>query len=317
LNAKVLSSPIKNKRQLDSNLSTNDVESSNSTIELDSNEVSIADIDVEVSDVETDLAYDVDSGSETETEIPSIIENPETNTEECLTPGCYEASKRILTRMDLNIDPCEDFYQFTCGTMINEKEIQKNEYGFGSFMEAQNESLNVIKQILEGDYPVNTNLSEEGQKLDKEIFNKIKTIYNSCMDEDTINKNGKESLINLLNKLDFYNNKSKYEGADGLSNLLVDLHHYGLNTLFTFSVKGDIINHDLNVMTITQPEFLLIKDHYKNEMILNEYKAVIVNILSSLFDENQQKERNIEEMASKIIEFEKQLSEITVPSEEL
>jgi len=229
LNSKVLSSPIKSKRQLDSNLSTNDVENP-----LDINEVSISDIDVEVSDVETDFAYgEEDSGSETETEIPSIIEDPETNTEECLTPECVEASKRILSKMDLTADPCEDFYQFTCGTWMNEKEIPKNEFRIGSFKEAMDDSQVILHQILEGDYPVDTNLSEEDQKLDKEIFNKVKTIYDTCMDEDAINKNGKESLINLLNKLDIYNSKSKYDNVEGLSNILVDLHHHEL-LLYSF-----------------------------------------------------------------------------------
>jgi len=70
LNSKVLSSPIKNKHHLDSNLQTNDVE--------------VSDIDVEVSEIETDFAYGEDSGSETETEKPFIIEDPETNTEEVI-----------------------------------------------------------------------------------------------------------------------------------------------------------------------------------------------------------------------------------------
>jgi len=313
LNSKVLSSPIKSKRQLDSNLSTNDVENP-----LDINEVSISDIDVEVSDVETDFAYgEEDSGSETETEIPSIIEDPETNTEECLTPECVEASKRILSKMDLTADPCEDFYQFTCGTWMNEKEIPKNEFRIGSFKEAMDDSQVILHQILEGDYPVDTNLSEEDQKLDKEIFNKVKTIYDTCMDEDAINKNGKESLINLLNKLDIYNSKSKYDSVDGLSNILVDLHHRGVNTLFNLITSIDIVNHDIYGMGIEQPNLTLLKDHYKDENILSQYKEIIIDTLNRLFDENQQKERNIEEMANKIIEFEKKLADSLIPSEQL
>jgi len=304
LNSKVLSSPIKSKHQLNSNLSTDEVENP-----LDINEVS---------DVETDFAYgEEDSGSEIETEIPSIIEDPETNKEECLTPGCYEASKRILSKMDLTADPCEDFYQFTCGTWMNENEIPKNEYLIGSFKEAVDNSQDILHQILEGDYPVDTNLSEEDQKLDKEIFNKVKTIYDLCMDEDTINKNGKESLISLLNKFDLYNSKSKYDSVDGLSDLLVDLHHHGINTLFSIMIKSDLINNKINAMGIIQTELLLLKDHYKNETILNQYKEIIMDTLNRLFDESQQKERNIEEMANKIIQFEKQLSEITLPTEQL
>ena len=134
------------------------------------------------------------------------------------------------------------------------------------------------------------------------------------MDEDTINKNEKESLINLLNKLDIYNSKSKYDNVEGLSNILVDLHHHGITTLFILGTTGDLINHDNNVMTINQSPVTLSKDHYKNENILFVYKEIIMDTFSRLFDENQQKERNIEEMANKIIEFEKKLVDAIIPS---
>ena len=134
------------------------------------------------------------------------------------------------------------------------------------------------------------------------------------MDEDTINKNGKEDLINLLNKFDLYNSKSKYDSVDGLTNLLVDLHHHGINILYSIIIERDFVNNSIYAMGITQTELLLLKDNYKDETILTKYKEIIMDTLNRLFDENQQKERNIEEMANKIIEFEKQLSEITLPA---
>jgi len=91
---------------------------------------------------------------------------------------------------------------------------------------------NIIHKILEGKYQADKNLSPEDQELDKIIFNKIKTIYNSCMDEDEINKKGKEPLINLLKWFNLFNNKSKYECVDGLTNLIVDLHYYGVDIIF-------------------------------------------------------------------------------------
>jgi len=171
----------------------------------------------------------------------------------------------------------------------------------------------IIQKILEGKYQVDETLSQEDQKLDKEIFDKVKTIYDTCMDEDTINKKGKEPLINLLNQFDLYNNKSKYEGVDGLTNLIADLHHYGVNIIFNYGVGGDVMNHDLNVMGIIQPDLLLLKDQYKNEEDVSKYKSTIIETLKLLF-KDQKNKRNIEEMANKIIEFEKKLSDITIPA---
>lgn len=32
----------------------------------------------------------------------------------CSTPECISTAKSILADVDLNVDPCSDFYQYTC-----------------------------------------------------------------------------------------------------------------------------------------------------------------------------------------------------------
>ena len=32
-----------------------------------------------------------------------------------LRQGCVEAAAEVLAKVDLRVDPCEDFYQFACG----------------------------------------------------------------------------------------------------------------------------------------------------------------------------------------------------------
>ncbi len=134
------------------------------------------------------------------------------------------------------------------------------------------------------------------------------------MDEATINKKGKEPLIKLLNQFDLYKDKSKYGNVDELTSLIADLHRYSVNTLFQFEVTGDYTNPDLNVLAIGQPDLLLLTEQYKNEMIVSVYKAMIMETLNLLFKEDQNKDRNIEEMTNKIVEFEFKLSNITLPS---
>ena len=34
---------------------------------------------------------------------------------ECQTPACKRFSERVLSAMDLSIDPCQDFHKFACG----------------------------------------------------------------------------------------------------------------------------------------------------------------------------------------------------------
>lgn len=36
------------------------------------------------------------------------------NTSVCSTPECVKTAQDILAAIDLNVDPCSDFYQYTC-----------------------------------------------------------------------------------------------------------------------------------------------------------------------------------------------------------
>ena len=131
------------------------------------------------------------------------------------------------------------------------------------------------------------------------------------MDVDAINKQGLKPLINLLNQFDLYNNKAKYESVDEFTNLIADIHDYGISYIFGYTVGVDLINTEINVMQVSQPQ-ILYSDQLKNEEFIPLYKSMILETLKALFDDQKNK-RNIEEMADKIIEFEKQLSDILIP----
>lgn len=32
----------------------------------------------------------------------------------CDTPACHDLSERLLATVNLNVDPCSDFFQYTC-----------------------------------------------------------------------------------------------------------------------------------------------------------------------------------------------------------
>ena len=40
-----------------------------------------------------------------------------------LRQGCVEAAAEVLAKVDLRVDPCEDFYQFACGNYISSSAI--------------------------------------------------------------------------------------------------------------------------------------------------------------------------------------------------
>ena len=49
-------------------------------------------------------------------------------TEVCLTPSCVKAAAFILQNIDPDIDPCTDFYNFTCGNWAMKNVVPAGTY---------------------------------------------------------------------------------------------------------------------------------------------------------------------------------------------
>ena len=57
--------------------------------------------------------------------MPGVIENG-TCDKLCTSVKCLEDAYEIKRAMDLNVDPCDNFYQFACGRFIKESRIPED-----------------------------------------------------------------------------------------------------------------------------------------------------------------------------------------------
>jgi len=234
----------------------------------------------------------------------------------CLRPECIITSARILNNMDAEADPCEDFYQFSCGNWMNENVIPDDKTRISTFDTIFKKNINVLRNALENDYNENNNLSEEDKEYDKKMFNQLKDIYNTCLDTEKIESIGKEPLINLIEKLNINKDKENYKDIDTLTKLMIKLHNYGSSAFFDMAVAADQKNPDLNVIYIGQSGLgLPSKEYYEEEEIISIYRETIKNMFANIFDD-QPKEK-LDALADLIINFEKQLAKVTVPSQDM
>ena len=51
----------------------------------------------------------------------------------CLSKSCIESSYQLLKNMDLDVDPCKDFFQFSCGNYVKESIIPDDKKKLTSF----------------------------------------------------------------------------------------------------------------------------------------------------------------------------------------
>ena len=63
----------------------------------------------------------------------------------CLSKECIDNSYQLLNNMDLDVDPCDDFYKFSCGNYIRETVVPDDKKKWTSFSPLEEISMSCIK----------------------------------------------------------------------------------------------------------------------------------------------------------------------------
>lgn len=129
--------------------------------------------------------------------------------------------------LDRSVDPCVDFYHFSCGGWLKNNPIPADQAVWGRFNELAEHNRLVLRDILE-------NAAKATKRTPNE--QKIGDYYASCMDEDAINKKGAAVLKPEFDRID------AVKGKADLPDLLAHLHLLQVNVLFNFSSGPDFKN---------------------------------------------------------------------------
>ncbi|MGB8579896.1 MAG: M13 family metallopeptidase [Candidatus Sulfotelmatobacter sp.] len=128
-----------------------------------------------------------------------------------------------VTSMDRTVDPCVDFFQYSCGGWIKNNPIPPDQSSWDTYSKMQDENRERLRGILEAAAkPVSTRDPSE---------QKIGDYYASCMGENAINAKGTEPLKPQLDRIAQLS--SKAEIADVAATMVDD------NVLFSFESTQD------------------------------------------------------------------------------
>ena len=123
----------------------------------------------------------------------------------CMTSSCVSLAQAINYNLDRSVDPCKDFYNYSCGGWVDKSVIPPGSGIWGVFEELDERNQIALKKLLEG---------HEDDHI--EAIQLARKLYQSCMDIDQITEHGAVplqallmqvggwDLVNLHNGMHFY-----------------------------------------------------------------------------------------------------------------
>lgn len=162
----------------------------------------------------------------------------------CVNKKCVEASSRMNEYMDSRVNPCDDFYQFSCGKWLENVQIPSGYSKWTSFAEVSEKNHLKLKTILDKLHPL---------KNDSEAVNKVHMFYKACRDYKWIEENGMKSLKGLIKQIGSWGlwNTTEWNDEDwSFEQALTKIHKLKSMPLFYMFVARDDFKSNENMIQV-------------------------------------------------------------------
>ena len=143
----------------------------------------------------------------------------------CTSSECVESAAFINSALDETVNPCDDFYLYSCGGWLFKNPIPDGKSKWGVDTALWNMNLQTMKMELH-----NTTINENTFKS-KAKYSAFK-LYRSCNNTTTIKKLGAKPLVTMLQKLGGFVNNDQPFNKTKLMEALTRM--YNVSYMFPF-----------------------------------------------------------------------------------
>ncbi|KJH51976.1 peptidase family M13 [Dictyocaulus viviparus] len=232
---------------------------------------------------------------------------------ECTTQQCVLTAALVLSKMDLTIDPCVDFYNYACGQWINNS-VNLNYPSWNVLyetnMKAHDKIVNAILRVINKDSNF-WSLLNRGEQAAIELFNQ-------CTDMDRLRSIGLTTWRHFVDELGGWMRELKQDVPPvPLQLSMLQAFNYSVFPLFGVGVEVNYLDSKSHIITIYEQLPLLLNpslyqsnETVNEEVIFNKQGPQVTSLLQETgeemaalldFDRNSD---DVRSMIAKMVELE-------------
>jgi putative endopeptidase len=207
--------------------------------------------------------------------------------------------------MDPSANPCEDFYQYSCGGWRKSNPIPSDKARYGRFDELREYNLSVLHSIL---VDVSKPTYKAPKGVDSAIAKKVGDFYGSCMNEAKVEADGAKPIQSELDRI------SKIANKQQLIDELAHLHQQGVRAAFGFGISPDLHEASINKAGVSDGGYSLPdRDYYiTNTPRMTETREKYVAHVQKMLGLLGEKPEQAQAESKTIMDFETKLADASM-----
>uniref|UniRef100_A0A7E4V4W6 Neprilysin-2 n=1 Tax=Panagrellus redivivus TaxID=6233 RepID=A0A7E4V4W6_PANRE len=233
------------------------------------------------------------------------------------SPGFQKAAAILRRSINESADPCDDFFEFTCGRWIAENPIPDDLTSFGHFTELREKVLAEMKALYESPVPSSSR-----------AINLVKQVHTACMDIDAINNRKSLDMLKAVVGFGYWpiiHDDKWSSGHFDITELLINIGvSRGVDVFTDIYVTQDQKNVSRRLLSFDQGglglgstarEYYLNETKYAKQLAAYEaYMFAKIKLIATDARANKS-DASLRAEVKEILDFEKKFAKILTPEE--